>query len=258
MPISIKTPAEIEKMRCASRLAAEVLQMIGEHVRPGVSTATLDQLCHRHIVEVQQAVPAPLHYRGYPKSICTSVNHVVCHGIPDDRCLQDGDILNIDITVIRDGYHGDTSKMFTVGHPPARALRLLEISYECLCRGIAQVAPGADLGEIGRAIEACAHQQRCTVVEEYCGHGIGRGFHEDPMVLHYWEGPQGIHLQEGMTFTIEPMINVGKRHVRLLNDGWTVVTRDRSLSAQWEHTVLVTASGCEVLSRRPEETLPCT
>ena len=253
MPISIKTREEIEKMRRAGRLAAEVLEMIEAHVRPGITTTELDRICHAYITGEQQAIPAPLNYRGFPKSICTSVNHVVCHGIPDERRLLNGDILNIDVTVIKDGYHGDTSRMYMVGRPSARARRLAEISYECMRRGIAQVAPGRDLCEIGRAIEQYAHAQRCSVVEEYCGHGIGREFHEDPQVLHYWNGAPGVRLAEGMTFTIEPMINAGKRHVRLLQDGWTVVTRDRSLSAQWEHTVLVTATGCEVLTRRKEE-----
>lgn len=253
MTISIKTPVEIKKMRRASQLAAEVLEMIGAHVRPGTTTEALDRICHEYIVDEQKAIPAPLNYRGFPKSICTSVNHVVCHGIPDGRRLRNGDLLNIDVTVIKDGYHGDTSKMYNVGRPSSRALRLAEISYECLRRGIAAVAPGKDLGEIGRAIEEYAHSRHCSVVEEYCGHGIGRDFHEDPQVLHYWTGETGICLQEGMTFTVEPMINAGKRHVRLLRDDWTVVTRDRSLSAQWEHTVLVTASGCEVLTLRSDE-----
>ncbi len=241
-------------MRTASSLAAEVLQMIGEHVRPGVSTEELDQICHRYIVEQQQAIPAPLNYLGFPKSICTSVNHVVCHGIPGRQKLHDGDILNIDVTVIKDGYHGDTSKMFFVGRPRARAQRLVEVTYECLLRAIAAVRPGLHLGRVGAIIEEHAHACRCSVVREYCGHGLGRRFHEEPQVLHYRSADPGPQLEPGMTFTIEPMINSGKRHVRLLSDRWTVVTCDRSLSAQWEHTLLVTDSGCEVLSRRAEET----
>lgn len=255
MQVSIKTPDEIEKMRVAGRLAADVLQMIGPHVRVGVSTGELNTRCHEFIVNQQQAVPAPLNYRGFPKSICTSVNHVVCHGIPGDRHLKDGDIINIDITVIKDGYHGDTSKMFFIGAPSIRARRLVEVTYECLSLGISMVRPGTRLGDIGHAIQTHAEEHNFSVVREYCGHGIGREFHEDPQVLHYGDRNTGPTLEPGMTFTIEPMINAGKRHVRLLPDNWTVVTKDRSLSAQWEHTVLVTGSGVEVLTRRPEETL---
>ncbi len=235
-------------MRVAGRLAAEVLDMIGEHVRPGVTTAELDAICHDYIVNTQGAVPAPLNYRGFPKSICTSVNHVVCHGIPGDRRLRDGDIVNIDITVIKDGFHGDTSRMFYVGEPPVVGRRVSEIAHEAMCRGIAMVRPGARLGDIGHAIQSFVEAERCSVVREYCGHGIGRVFHEDPQVLHYGQPDTGLELVPGMTFTIEPMVNAGRRHVKLLRDGWTVVTKDHSLSAQWEHTVLVTEDGHEVLT----------
>ena len=253
MAVTIKTPAEIEKMRTAGRLAAEVLQMIGPYVEPGITTAELDRICHDYIVTRQQAVPAPLNYRGFPKSICTSVNHVVCHGIPGDKKLKEGDIINIDITVIKDGFHGDTSKMFFVGKPAIRAARLVEVTYECMNLGIRMVRPGVRLGEIGHAIQRHAEEASYSVVREYCGHGIGREFHEDPQVLHYGQPGTGIELVPGMTFTIEPMVNAGARHVKLLPDQWTVVTKDRSLSAQWEHTVLVTEDGFEVLTRRPEE-----
>jgi methionyl aminopeptidase len=251
--VSIKTAEEIEKMRVAGRLAADVLEMVSPHVRAGVTSNELDRLCHDYIVKVQQAVPAPLNYRGFPKSICTSINHVVCHGIPNDRPLRDGDIVNIDITVIKDGYHGDTSKMFLVGEPGIRARRLAEVSYECMCMGIRMVRPGVRLGDIGAAIQHHAESHNFSVVREYCGHGIGRQFHEEPQVLHYGTAGTGLPLEPGMTFTIEPMINAGKRFVTLLPDGWTVVTKDRSLSAQWEHTVLVTEDGFEVLTRRPDE-----
>ncbi|MCG3146381.1 MAG: Methionine aminopeptidase [Gammaproteobacteria bacterium] len=240
-------------MRVAGRLAAEVLEMIAPRVRPGVTSNELDRICHEYIVEAQQAVPAPLNYRGFPKSICTSINHVVCHGIPNDRPLKDGDILNIDITVIKDGYHGDTSKMFLVGEPGIRARRLAEVSYESMCVGIRMVRPGMRLGDVGAAIQQYAESHNFSVVREYCGHGIGRQFHEEPQVLHYGTPGTGLPLEPGMTFTIEPMINAGKRFVTLLPDGWTVVTKDRSLSAQWEHTVLVTEDGFEVLTRRPDE-----
>jgi methionyl aminopeptidase len=253
MPVTIKTTDEIEKMRVAGRLAAEVLEMIGDHVQAGITTGELDRICHEHIINVQQAVPAPLNYRGFPKSICTSVNHVVCHGIPGDKKLRTGDIINIDVTVIKDGFHGDTSKMFFVGEPSIRARRLVETTYECLQLGIEMVRPGIHLGEIGAAIQRHAEAQNFSVVREYCGHGIGREFHEDPQVLHYATTDPGIRLEQGMTFTIEPMINAGKRHVKLLPDNWTVVTKDRGLSAQWEHTILVTADSFEVLTRRTEE-----
>ncbi len=251
MSVSIKTATEIDKMRVAGKLAADVLHMIRPHVQPGVTTAELDRLCHDYIVNVQQAVPAPLNYRGFPKSICTSVNHQVCHGIPGDRVLKEGDIVNIDITVIKDDFHGDTSKMFFVGEPSVIAQRVARVSYECLRVGIEMVRPGVRLGDIGHAIQKHAEAGNCSVVREYCGHGIGRVFHEDPQVLHYGDPGTGLALEAGMTFTIEPMINAGKRHVKLLPDQWTVVTKDHSLSAQWEHTVLVTEAGFEVLTRRP-------
>ena len=241
-------------MRVAGRLARDVLLMIEEHVRPGVTTDELNTICHDHIVNVQDATPAPLNYRGFPKSICTSVNHQVCHGIPGNKKLKDGDILNIDVTVIKDGYHGDTSKMFCIGKPSVRAKRLVEITYEAMKLGIDMVRPGMRLGDIGHAIQSFAEGHNCSVVREYCGHGIGRVFHEDPQVLHYGKPGTGMELVPSMTFTIEPMINAGKRHVKLLPDEWTVVTKDHSLSAQWEHTVLVTEDGREVLTRRPEET----
>jgi methionyl aminopeptidase len=248
MPVTIKTPEDQQKMREAGRLAAEVLDLIGEHVVPGVTTDELDRICHDHIVQVQQAIPANVNYRGFPKTICASVNHVVCHGIPNDKRLKAGDILNVDVTVIRDGYHGDTSRMYFVGKPAPHARRLVEITFEAMWRGIEQVRPGAQLGDIGHAIQRFVESHSYSVVREYCGHGIGRIYHEDPQVLHYGEPGTGYELKPGMTFTIEPMVNAGKRHVRLLPDGWTVVTRDHSLSAQWEHTVLVTATGVEVLT----------
>ncbi len=255
MAVSIKTPEEIGKMRVAGRLAAEVLEMIAPHVKPGVTTGELDAICHRHIVDHQKAIPAPLNYHGFPKSICTSVNHQVCHGIPGDKKLKNGDMVNIDITVKKDGYHGDTSKMFLVGEPSVIAKRLSKISHECLLIGIGKVEPGATLGDIGYAIQRHAEANNCSIVQEYCGHGIGKEFHEEPQVLHYGQPGKGLVLRSGMTFTIEPMVNAGKRHVKLLRDGWTVVTKDHSLSAQWEHTILVTDSGCEVLTRRADETL---
>ncbi|MGF1643018.1 MAG: type I methionyl aminopeptidase [Thiotrichales bacterium] len=253
MSVTIKTPAEIEMMRVAGRLAAEVLEMIEPHVQAGVTTDELNQICHAHIVDVQRAVPAPLNYRGFPRSICTSVNHQICHGIPSDKKLKDGDIVNIDITVIKDGYHGDTSKMFYVGQPSVLARRLVDAAREAMLRGIKTVRPGARLGDIGHAIQSYAEGHRFSVVREYCGHGIGRGFHEDPQVLHYGKPDTGMELVPGMTFTIEPMINAGKAHTKLLPDGWTVVTKDHSLSAQWEHTVLVTDTGYDVLTLRRGE-----
>jgi methionyl aminopeptidase len=246
--ISIKSPAEQEKMRVAGRLAAEVLDMIGDHVKPGVTTEELDKLCYDHITQIQKSIPANVNYRGFPKTICSSVNHVVCHGIPNDKVLKSGDILNIDVTVIRDGYHGDTSRMYYVGKPAIPAQRLAETCWEAMWRGIEQVKPGARLGDIGHAIQTFVEDKNFSVVREYCGHGIGKIYHEDPQVLHYGEPDTGDELRAGMTFTIEPMVNAGKRHVRLLGDGWTVVTKDHSLSAQWEHTVLVTESGVEVLT----------
>jgi methionyl aminopeptidase len=251
MPITIKTPEEIEKMRVAGRLAGEVLRMIRPHVQAGITTLELDRICHDYIVNEQQAIPAPLNYRGFPKSICTSVNHVVCHGIPGEKKLKKGDCVNIDITVIKDGYHGDTSKMFFVGEPSVAAVRLARISHECLRIGIEMVKPGAHLGDIGHAIQKHAEASNCSIVREYCGHGIGREFHEDPQVLHYGKPGTGLCLEPGLTFTIEPMVNAGKRHTRLLPDGWTVVTKDHSLSAQWEHTILVTEDGHEVLTCLP-------
>ena len=253
MSVTIKTPEEIEKMRVAGRLAAEVLEMIEEHVKPGVTTEELDQICHDYIVNEQDAYPAPLNYRGFPKSICTSVNHVVCHGIPGPKQLKKGDIINIDITVKKDGYHGDTSKMFFVGEPSILAKRLVKVTQECLYLGIDMVKPGVRLGDIGAAIQKHAESQFFSVVREYCGHGIGAEFHEEPQVLHYGKPGTGMVLQEGMTFTIEPMINAGKRHTKLLPDEWTVITKDRKLSAQWEHTLLVTPDGCEVFTKRSEE-----
>jgi methionyl aminopeptidase len=253
MSIIIKSPEEIDKMRVAGRLAAEVLEMIGEHVKPGITTDELDKICHDYIVNEQQAVPAPLNYRGFPKSICTSVNHQVCHGIPGDKKLKKSDIVNIDITVIKDGFHGDTSKMFFVGEPSVMAKRLVNITREAMFEGIDLVKPGVHLGDIGHAIQQYVEKNHYSVVREYCGHGIGRGFHEDPQVLHYGTQGTGASLQEGMCFTIEPMVNTGKRHVKLLPDQWTVVTKDRSLSAQWEHTILVTRDGHEILTLRDEE-----
>jgi methionyl aminopeptidase len=253
MSVIVKTPDEIEKMRVAGRLAAEVLEMIGEYVVPGVSTEDLDRICHDYIVGEQQAVPAPLNYRGFPKSICTSVNHQVCHGIPGNKVLKNGDIVNIDITVIKDDFHGDTSKMFFVGKPSILAERLVDITQKAMWKGIELVRPGSTLGDIGHAIQRFVEANGYSVVQEYCGHGIGRGFHEDPQVLHYGSPNTGMVLQPGMTFTIEPMVNAGRRNVKLLPDGWTVVTKDRKLSAQWEHTVLVTSAGYEVLTLRKEE-----
>jgi len=236
-------------MRVAGRLAGEVLQMIRPHVKAGITTNELDKLCHDYIVDVQDAIPAPLNYHGFPKSICTSVNHQICHGIPSDKKLKKGDIINIDITVIKDGYHGDTSKMFFVGEPPVRAKRVSQIAHECMVMGIEQVKPGAHLGDIGHVIQQHAESSHFSVVREYCGHGIGKGFHEDPQVLHYGKPGTGIVMEPGMIFTIEPMINAGKRHVKLLNDNWTVVTKDHSASAQWEHTILVTETGHDVLTQ---------
>lgn len=254
MSITIKTPVEIEKMRIAGRLAAEVLEMIEPFIKPGVTTDEINKICHDYIVNEQDAIPAPLNYHGFPKSICTSVNYVVCHGIPNDKKLKSGDIVNVDITVIKDGYHGDTSKMFYVGKVPPHAQRLCEITLECLYKGMELVKPGARLGDIGHVIQHHAESNHYSVVREYCGHGIGAEFHEDPQVVHYGKPDTGVELQEGMTFTIEPMINAGKRHVKLLKrDGWTVETVDKRLSAQWEHTLLVTADGCEVLTKRSEE-----
>ena len=253
MSVNIKTPEEIEKMRVAGRLAAEVLDFIASHIQPGITTGAIDRLCHDYIVEVQQAIPAPLNYappgyQPYPKSICTSVNHVICHGVPGDKKLRPGDILNIDITVIKDGYHGDTSRMYHVGPSSIQARRLCEVTYACMWRGIAAVRDGAYLGDIGHAIQTYAEGNGYSVVREFCGHGIGKRFHEEPQILHYGYPRSGIQLQAGMIFTVEPMINAGRPEIRQLADGWTVVTKDHSLSAQWEHTVLVTQDGYEVLT----------
>lgn len=251
--IIIKTQAEIEKMRVAGRLAAEVLEMIESHVVPGITTNELDLICHNYMVDVQKVIPAPLNYKGFPKSICTSVNHQVCHGIPNEKRLKSGDIINIDITVIKDGYHGDTSKMFCVGDVSPHAKRLIKITQEAMFLGIEQVKPGARLGDVGFAIQKHAEANRYSVVREFCGHGIGKKFHEEPQVLHYGKRGTGEELVPGMIFTIEPMINLGKKEVKVLPDGWVAVTKDRSLSAQFEHTVLVTADGYEILTLRQEE-----
>ncbi|MCU7835681.1 MAG: type I methionyl aminopeptidase [gamma proteobacterium symbiont of Taylorina sp.] len=253
MSITIKTSEEISKMRIAGQLAAQVLQMIEPHVKAGVTTDEIDQLCHNYIINEQDAIPAPLNYHGFPKSICTSVNNQICHGIPGTKKLKNGDIINIDITVIKNGYHGDTSKMFVIGKPSILAKRLCDTSRECLLVGIKMIKPGIHLGDIGHAIAQYAQKQNFSVVREYCGHGIGVNFHEDPQVLHYGKPGTKDILQEGMTFTLEPMINAGKRHIRVLPDKWTVVTKDRSLSAQWEHTILVTSDGYEILTLRDEE-----
>jgi methionyl aminopeptidase len=252
MGVTIKSSEEIEKMRVAGRLAADVLRMIEPHVEPGVTTQQLNDICHEFMVNQQAVVPAPLNYRGFPRSICTSVNHVVCHGIPAEKKLKNGDIINIDITVIKDDYHGDTSRMFMVGKPTVQGQRISRIAYECMKIGIEMIKPGVRLGDIGHAIQQYAEKNNCSVVREYCGHGIGRVFHEDPQVLHYGKPDTGLVLEPGMTFTVEPMINLGKRYVKLLPDDWTVVTKDHSLSAQWEHTNLVTENGFEVLTLHPD------
>lgn len=253
MGIQIKTPEEFEKMRIAGRLAAEVLDYIEPFVKAGVTTAELDRLCHNYMVDIQGCVPAPLNYapsgyKPYPKSICTSINHQVCHGVPSDKQLKNGDIVNLDITTIKDGYHGDTSRMFLIGEASIQARRLSEITFECMWLGIAAVRPGAHLGDIGAAIQKHAEKNGYSVVREFCGHGIGRKFHEDPQVLHYGKAGTGVKLEPGMIFTIEPMINAGKAGIREMADGWTIVTKDHSLSAQWEHTILVTETGYEVLT----------
>ena len=255
LAVSLKSDDEIEKMRVAGRLAAQVLEMIEPHVQVGVSTGELDRICHDYIVNELDAVPAPLNYNGFPKSICTSINEVVCHGIPSDKkILKSGDIVNIDITVIKDGFHGDTSKMFFIGEPAPHAERLVKITQECLYKGIDVVKAGATLGDIGYVIQQHAERNYYSVVREYCGHGIGQVFHEEPQVLHYGRRGAGMVLKPGMTFTIEPMLNAGRRHVKLnKKDGWTVSTRDGRLSAQWEHTLVVTQTGCEVLTARSEE-----
>jgi methionyl aminopeptidase len=253
MAPALKTAEEVVRMRIAGRLASEVLDYITPHVKPGVTTGALNDLCHDYMVGVQGTTPAPLNYappgyKPYPKSICTSVNHQVCHGIPGERLLKPGDILNIDVTVIKDGFHGDSSRMFYVGESSIQARRLVEVTYECMWEGIRQVRPGAQLGDLGAAIQAHAEKHGYSVVREFCGHGIGRRFHEDPQVLHYGKRGTGLRLEAGMTFTVEPMINAGKAAIRELAHGWTIVTKDHSLSAQWEHTVLVSADGYEVLT----------
>jgi methionyl aminopeptidase len=255
MTVSIKTADEIDKMRVAGRLTAEVLEMIAPHVQVGVTTGELDRICHQYIIEIQNAIPAPLNYHGFPRSICTSINDVVCHGIPSDtKKLKNTDIVNIDVTVIKDEYHGDSSIMVQVGDVVSHANRLIEVTQECLYRGIELVKPGATLGDIGHAIQQHAEKSYYSVVREYCGHGIGKVFHEEPQVLHYGKKGAGMVLEPGMIFTIEPMINAGRRHTRLNKaDGWTVTTRDGRLSAQWEHTILVTENGHEVLTRRSDE-----
>ncbi len=261
MTVTLKTPEQITQMRVAGRLAGEVLEMIGQYVQPGVSTEELDRICHDYIVNEQKAIPAPLGYGGgggrmpFPKSICTSVNHVVCHGIPSDKkILKKGDIVNIDITVIKDGWHGDTSKSFIVGEASPLAKRLVEVTRECMVRAIRMVKPGVRLGDLGYEIQKLAEAERFSVVREYCGHGIGQIFHEEPQVLHYGKPGTGLELRAGMVFTIEPMINAGKAATKLLPDGWTAVTKDHKLSAQWEHTIAVTETGFEVLTLRKEET----
>ena len=252
MKISLKTPEDIARMRVSGALAAEVLQVVAPHVKAGVSTAELDRICHDHIVNVQKAIPANVGYKGFPATICSSVNNVICHGIPSEaKILKDGDIINIDVTVIKDGFHGDTSRMFYVGEPSIQARRLVEITYHCMWLGIRAVRAGAYLGDIGHAIQAHAERNGFSVVREFCGHGIGRVYHEDPQVLHYGQPGTGVELKKGMTFTIEPMVNAGARHTRLMPDGWTVVTKDKSLSAQWEHMIAVTDDGAEILTRLP-------
>jgi len=252
MKITLKTPEDIQKMRVSGALAAEVLQVVAPHVKAGVSTAELDRICHDHIVNVQKAIPANVGYKGFPATICSSVNNVICHGIPSEaKILKDGDIINIDVTVIKDGFHGDTSRMYFVGAPSVLARRLVEVTREAMFRGIRAVKPGATLGDVGHAIQTYVEAERFSVVREYCGHGIGRVYHEDPQVLHYGQPGTGVELRKGMTFTIEPMVNAGARHTRLMPDGWTVVTKDKSLSAQWEHMIAVTDDGAEILTRLP-------
>lgn len=251
--VPTKKPAEIALSRAAGKLAAEVLSMIAPHVKPGVSTDELDKLCHDYIVNVQKATPANVGYHGFPKTLCTSVNHVVCHGIPSDKKLRDGDIINIDIAVLKDGWFGDTSRMYFVGEPSAEARRLVDTTYEAMCAGIYAVGPGATLGDVGHAIQTVAHREGYSVVREYCGHGIGMVYHDEPQVLHYGNPGEGLKLKPGMIFTIEPMLNAGKHDVGTLGDGWTVITKDLSLSAQWEHMVLVTNDGFEVLTPWPDQ-----
>ncbi|MDR0233410.1 MAG: type I methionyl aminopeptidase [Zoogloeaceae bacterium] len=261
MPIIIKTPEEIEKMRLACRLGAEVLDYITPFVRVGITTAELDRLCHDYMVNVQGTIPATLNYAPtghspYPASICASINHQICHGIPNERPLKNGDIVNLDVTVIKDGFHGDTSRMFLLGEPSIQARRLCAVTFECMWLGIRAVRPGGRLGDIGAAIQKHAERSGYSVVREFCGHGVGRSFHEAPQVLHYGKAGSGVELKPGMIFTIEPMINAGKAAISTLSDGWTAVTRDRSLSAQWEHTVLVTETWVDVLTLSADS-LPC-
>jgi methionyl aminopeptidase len=258
MSAIIKTPELIEKMRIAGKLAAEVLEMIGEHVKPGVTTDELNTICHNYIVDVQGCIPAPLNYGHppFPKSVCTSVNHVICHGIPDDKPLKNGDSVNIDVTVIKNGVHGDTSKMFFVGEPTIQAKRLAQVTQECLYKAIEIVKPGCQLGDIGEVIQKHAEAASYSVVRDFCGHGIGEGFHEEPQIVHYGKAGTGPALEAGMCFTIEPMINAGTYRLKVLKDQWTAVTKDRKLSAQWEHTLLVTDNGVEVLTLRNDEDFP--
>ncbi len=254
MKISIKSTNDIEKMKVAGRLAAEVLEMITPYVIPGISTGELDKLCYEHIVNVQNAIPANIGYKGYEKTICSSINQVICHGIPDNnKILKDGDILNIDVTVIKDGWYGDTSKMFLIGKCAPHNERLVKVTQECLYKGIEVVKPGAYLGDIGHAIQKHAMENHYSVVEDYCGHGIGKVYHEEPQVLHYGKAGTGIEIKEGMCFTIEPMINQGTKYCKTLNDGWTVITKDGRNSAQWEHTIAVLKNGVEILTKRNEE-----
>ena len=255
MPVEIKTLEQQEKMRIAGKLASEVLDLIGDYVKPGVSTLELDEICNDYIVNTQKTIPANVGYRGFPATTCTSINHVVCHGIPNEKGLKNGDILNIDVTVIKDGYHGDTSRMFVVGKASNQAKKLIDVTYQSMCAGIMAVKPGNKLGDIGYAIQKHAENNYYSVVKEYCGHGIGQVYHDEPQILHYGIPDTGMELKSGMTFTIEPMVNLGGAGVRLLSDGWTVVTKDHSLSAQWEHTILVTDNGYEVLTLSPVESI---
>jgi len=257
MAVQIKKADDIDKMRIAGRLAAEVLEMIVPYVVQGISTGEINRICHDYITIKQNAIPAPLNYNGFPASVCISTNEVICHGIPSNKqFLCDGDIVNIDVTVIKDGFHGDTSRMFLIGNVSSDAQKLIRITQECLYKGIEIIKPGISLGDVGSVIQKHAHANNFSVVREYCGHGIGRNFHEDPQVLHYGKKNTGIKLREGMTFTIEPMINAGQRHIKISKqDGWTVSTRDKKLSAQWEHTLLVTRSGCDVLTKRNDESI---
>lgn len=255
MSVEIKTLEQQEKMRIAGKLASEVLDMIGDYVKPGVSTLELDQICNNYIVNTQETIPANVGYRGFPATTCTSINHVVCHGIPNEKGLKNGDILNIDVTVIKNGFHGDTSRMFIVGETSNQAKKLIDVTYQSMCEGIKAVKPGNKLGDIGYAIQKYAEKNYYSVVKEYCGHGIGEVYHDEPQILHYGTPGTGMELKSGMTFTIEPMVNLGGAAVRLLSDGWTVVTKDHSLSAQWEHTILVTDNGYEVLTLSPVESI---